>query len=81
MDEAAELLGKSKTNVRMVISKLEIDLGRQLDVPRRSTQGDDGKLLLVRLRKRSRSELTPAGKIGLHYNAQHVQYVLRDPEN
>lgn len=46
----------------MVISKLEVDLGRQLDVPRRSTQGDDGKLLLVRLRKRSRSELTPAGE-------------------
>ena len=47
--------------MRMVISKLEVDLGRQLDVPRRSAQGDDGKLLLVRLRKRLRSELTAAG--------------------
>lgn len=61
MEEAAELLAKSKTNVRMVVSKLELDLGRQLEIPR-PRAGDDGKLLLVRLRKRSPSELTAAGK-------------------
>lgn len=61
LEEAAELLAKSKTNVRMVVSKLELDLGRQLEIPR-PRAGDDGKLLLVRLRKRAPSELTAAGK-------------------
>ena len=63
LDEAAELLMKSKTNVRMVISKLEVDLGRHLDLPTipGPAAAEEGKLLLVRLPKRSRSQLTTAG--------------------
>ena len=63
LDEAADLLMKSKTNVRMVVSKLEVDLGRHLDLPTvpGPTAADEGKLLLVRLPKRSRSQLTGAG--------------------
>ena len=54
---------KSKTNVRMVISKLEVDLGRHLDLPTipGPTAAEEGKLLLVRLPRRSRSQLTGAG--------------------
>jgi len=63
LDEAADLLMKSKTNVRMVVSKLEVDLGRHLDLPTvpGPTAADEGKLLLVRLPKRSRSQLTGVG--------------------
>jgi hypothetical protein len=63
LDEAAELLMKSKTNVRMVISKLEVDLGRHLDLPTipGPAAAEEGKLLLIRLPKRSRSQLTAAG--------------------
>ena len=67
LDEAAELLMKSKTNVRMVVSKLEVDLGRHLDLPTAPgpTPAEEGKLLLVRLPKRSRSQLTGAGAASL----------------
>ena len=63
LDEAAELLMKSKTNVRMVVSKLEVDLGRHLDLPTipGPAAAEEGKLLLVRLPRRSRSQLTGAG--------------------
>ena len=73
LDAAAELLTKSKTNVRMVISKLEIDLGRELEVPH--TAADDGKLLLVRLRKRSRTELTASGRHPVSLPVEHLPQV------
>ena len=80
LDEAAELLMKSKTNVRMVVSKLEVDLGRHLDLPTAPgpTAAEEGKLLLVRLPKRSRSQLTSAGATFLA-RADHARIFLCSP--